>query len=175
MSLLTQTTKKKHFILEDNVIRVERLVTLNCLYSYIVLKLSAKIHLWSFWVDWPFKRQQSHPLHLFVKNINVIDWIRNQYVWQLGVFEHDWLPLMQHLLIPSTPLSCICCMVHVSVPEGVGQYSQLAPFSLAVVWPAHCATIMPAGDVWKRETDGERERERQKEKKGTKRLLPGSP
>lgn len=60
---------------------------------------------------------------------------------------------MQHLPSLGTPLSYICCMVYVIVPEGGGQYSQLAPFSLAVVWPARCAAIKPAGNVREKESE----------------------
>lgn len=76
---------------------------------------------------------------------------------------------MQHLLSPSTPPSYICCMVHVIVPQGGGQYSQLTPFSLTVIWPARCVTITPAGNVGEKERQKDRERE-----KGTKRQLSRS-
>lgn len=50
-------------------------------------------------------------------------------------------------------------MVHVIAPEGGGQCSHLAPFSLAVAWPARCAAITPAGNVREGERDTDRETE----------------
>lgn len=52
-------------------------------------------------------------------------------------------------------------MVRVIVPEGRGQYSHLAAFSLAVVCPACCVAIMPTGNV--RERLSEREKRNKNE------------
>lgn len=57
-------------------------------------------------------------------------------------------------------------MVHVIVPQGGGQYSQLTPFSLTVIWPARCVTITPAGNVGEKER--QRDRKTEREKRGLK-------